>query len=90
MFNNGGTWHTITDNGFKEVDPNNKTSIDKMADIENLTDYEFSTVQKADGFLNQAEKDVTELKDNVLSSIKLNMTLIVLGIGTVLYVTKGK
>ncbi len=88
MFNNGGKWYTPTEDGYKALEPDNKTSIDKMQTITALTDYEFSTGQKVEGFFSQAEKDIENLKNNVLSSIKIT-SLIALSIGTIYLISRG-
>lgn len=89
MFNNRSTWTTITEDGFKVIEPDNKTTIDQMAEIEELTDYEFSFGQEVDGTVNQIESDIIEVKNNVLRTIK-GLPLVLLGIGTIYLLAGGK
>lgn len=84
------SWTTTNDNGtIREIEPNNQTTIDAMAEIEELTDYEFSLGQELDGTINQVEHNITEVKNNVLRTIK-GLPLVLLGIGTIYFMTKGK
>lgn len=90
MFYSSSPWTTTNDDGtIREIEPNNQTTIDAMAEIEELTDYEFSLGQELDGTVNQIESDIIEVKNNVSRLIK-GVPFLILGIGTIYLLAGGK